>query len=291
MSDSDKKAAEKYLKILEKYGNDPNKVAAAYAELEDKLGSQGAELGDLRKKSEEATKAVQQYADYVKGAKPVVDWYQQNEGRIREMWQQAAQPRQTPNQVTTGQMSLLTPEEQQALLQSAAQYTQQQVLAPWSQNFAKQAEEWVGKQMKDMTEQFEKKQKAYAQVWWKTLEHAVPKDSVEKLRQLHEEATKYADPSKLDPFKFAEESIDTRAKLSEYEEKIKAFEKEKADREKQSVPSLGNNQGLFPKTDDKDKTAAPKTRDDRFGAVMEQVKNTHGNEGMESLFGPSATLR
>lgn len=281
--DKAKKAAEKYMKVLEKYGNDPNKVAEAYAELEEKLGVQGIELGDLRKKSEDATKTVQQYADYVKNAKPVVDWYAQNQDRIRQMWEQPtkSQPMQTNN------VSLLTPEEQQALVTLAIQQTQQQVLAPWSQKFAKDAEDWVGKKMTEITEAFDKKQKAYAQVWWKTLEHAVPKDSVEKLRILHEEATKYADTSKIDPFKFAEESMDTRAKLAEYEEKIKIYEKEKLDREKQAVPSLGNGQGLFPKeADDKSRTA-PKTRDERFSAVMDQVKTTHGNEGLSTLFGPT----
>jgi len=287
MSDnSSKKAAEKYLKVLEKYGNDSNKVAEAYAELEEKFGAQGLELGDLRKKSEDATSTVQQYAEYVKNAKPVVDWYAQNQDRIREMWNQSAQP-QNRQPMQNAASNLLTPDEQQALIAAASQYTQQQVLAPWSQKFAKDAETWVGSKFNEMQEAFDKKQKAYAQVWWKTLEHAVPKDSVDKLRILHEEATKYADPSKIDPFKFAEEAMDTKSKLAEYEEKIKVFEKERDAREKSAIPSLGNNQGLFPKEgDDKQKTA-PKTRDDRFGAVMDQVKTTHGNEGISALFGPT----
>lgn len=287
MSDnSQKKAAEKYLKVLEKYGNDPNKVAEAYAELEEKFGAQGSELGDLRKKSEDATNTVQQYADYVKNAKPIVDWYSQNQGRVQELWNQAQQPqnRQTSQQ---SQSSLLTQDEQQALINAAAQYTQQQVLGPWSQKFAQEVEKWATTKQAEMTDAFEKKQKAFGQVWWKTLEHAVPQDKIAQLRLLHEEATKYADPSKIDPFKFAEEAMDTKSKLAEYEEKIKKFEKERDAREKASIPSLGNNQGLFPKeADDKQKTV-PKTRDDRFGAVLDQVKTTHGNEGISSLFGPA----
>lgn len=289
MSDKTQKAAEKYLKVLEKYGNDPNKVAEAYAELEEKLGAQGIELGDLRKKSEDATNTVQQYAEYVKNAKPVVDWYAQNQDRIREMWNQAAQ-QPANRQIQNYASNLLTQEEQQALMAAAAQYTQQNVLAPWSQRFAQEADIYVGKKMAEMTEAFDKKQKAYAQVWWKTLEHAVPKDSVEKLRVLHEEATKYADPSKIDPFKFAEESMDTRAKLAEYEEKIKTYEKDRETREKAAIPSLGNNQGLFPKEGGDKQKPVPKTRDDRFGAVMDQVTATHGSDGLAALFGPT-TLR
>lgn len=279
------KAAEKYLKVLEKYGNDPNKVAEAYAELEEKFGAQGSELGDLRKKSEDATNTVTQYAEYVKNAKPVVDWYAQNQARIQELWAQASQ--QPQRQTTQNQSSLLTQEEQQALYVQAAQYAQQNMLAPSLQKFAQEADVYIKKMREDMVSDFEKKQKAYGQVWWKTLEHAVPKDKLDQLRTLHEEATKYADPSKIDPFKFAEEAMDTKSKLAEYEEKIKTFEKDRDDREKASTPSLGNNQGLFPKeVDDKQKTA-PKTRDERFGAVLDQVKTTHGNDGIAALFGPA----
>lgn len=288
MSDnSQKKAAEKYLKVLEKYGNDPNKVAEAYAELEEKFGAQGSELGDLRKKSEEATSTVSQYAEYVKNAKPVVDWYAQNQTRIQELWNQASQQPMTRQPSQNNMSSLLTQDEQQALINASAQYTQQQVLGPWSQKFAQEVEKWATAKQAEMTEAFEKKQKAFGQVWWKTLEHAVPQDKIAQLRLLHEEATKYADPSKIDPFKFAEEAMDTKSKLAEYEEKIKTFEKERDDREKASIPSLGNNQGLFPKeTDEKSKTA-PKTRDDRFGAVLDQVKSTHGQDGLNALFGPA----
>jgi len=285
--DKAKKAAEKYMKVLEKYGNDPNKVAEAYAELEEKLGTQGIELGDLRKKSEDATKTVQQYADYVKNAKPVVDWYAQNQDRIRDMWNQAAQ-QPTNRQPVQNQniSSLLTPEEQAALIAQAVQQVQQQVLAPWSQKFAKEADDYVTKKMAENAETFENKQKAYAQVWWKTLEHAVPKDRVEQLRTLHEEAMKYSDTSKIDPFKFAEEAMDTKAKLVEYETKIKEYEKANDDRAKASIPSLGDNRGLFPKETESDKNKpAPKTRDDRFGAVMDQVKATHSNDGLATLFG------
>ena len=71
----------------------------------------------------------------------------------------------------------------------------------------------------------------------------------------------------------------------EYEEKIKGFEKEREDREKLSTPSLGNNHGLFPKADDDKNKPAPKTRDERFSAVLDQVKTTHGNDGLATLFG------
>lgn len=274
----------KYMKILEKYGNDPNKVAEAYADLEEKLGSQGAELGDLRKKSDESAKAIQQYASYVSNAKPVVDWYTQNQERIKEMWTQAQTQSQRPAHTTA---SILTAEEQAALLEQARQHVRDKELAPWSQQFAQKAEEYVQTKFKEMNEQMDKQIKAYGQVWWKTLEHAVPEDKIAALKSFHEEAGKYADPSKIDPFKFAEEAIDTKAKLAQYEEKLKAFEKDKEAREKAATPSLGNGQGLFPKTEPDEKSKVPQSRDERFKAVLDNVKSAHGAEGMDALFTPN----
>ena len=278
----------KYEKILEKYGNDPAKVAAAYAELEDKLGSQGLELGDLRKKSEEYTKSLQQYADYTNKVKPVVDWYAQNQQKIAELWAQQGQPSQT-RQSANMNASLLTPEEQQALIDQASKHFREKELAGWAQNFGQKAEEYVQTKFKEMQDTFDQRLKAYGQVWWKTLEHATPQDKLEGLKRFHEVASQYADPSKIDPFKRADAELEMQAKLADYETKLKAYEKEKEDRAKAETPSLGNGQGLFPReTDDKnDKSKAPQTRDDRYAAVINDVKTTHGNEGMAALFGPA----
>ena len=283
MNDKDtKKAAEKFQKVLEKYGNDPQKVAEAYAELEEKMGAQGTELGDLRKKSEDLNKSVQQYAEWVKGAQPIVDWYGKNQDGLKQ-WV-AAQANPQPQRQTFASSSLLTPEEQQQIATLAAQQMQQTVLAPWSQTFSKQVEDWATAKTKELNDQFEQKQRAYAQVWWKTLEHAVPKEKVESLRSLHEEAMKYSDVKNVDPFKFAEEAITAKAKMADLESQVKAYKDKEDAREKQSVASLGNGQGLFPRTDE-EKKAIPKTRDERFAKTMGDLKAAHGSEGVEVLFG------
>lgn len=275
-----KKAADKFQKVLEKYGNDPQKVAEAYAELEDKLGVQGKELGDLRTKSESFNTTVQQYAEWVKGAQPIIDWYTRNQEGLKQWATAQANPQPQQQRQMAYANSLLTAEEQQQLAALAAQQVQQTVLSPWSQSFAKSVEDWATRKSKEMNDQFEQKQRAYAQVWWKTLEHAVPKEKVESLRSLHEEAMKYADVQKLDPFKFAEEAISAKAKMADLESQVKDY-KDKADaREKASVASLGNGQGLVPRTDE-EKAAIPKTRDDRFAKVMGSL----GADGRETLFG------
>jgi hypothetical protein len=281
MGDKDKKAVEKFQKVLEKYGNDPQKVAEAYAELEEKMGAQGMELGDLRKKSESLDATLQQYAEWVKGAQPIVEWYTKNQEGLKQ-WaaaQMNPQP-QHPVPQPSHANSLLTPEEQQQLALLAAQQVQQSVLVPWSQTFAKTVEDWAVKRSKELDDRFEQKQRAYAQVWWKTLEHAIPKEKVESLRSLHEEAMKYADLQKLNPLKLAEEAITTRAKLADFEAQVKEYKDKIEAQEKASVASLGNGQGLFPRTDE-EKAAIPKTRDDRFAKVMGSL----GADGREVLFG------
>jgi len=146
---SDKaKYAEKAKSILEKYGSDQQKVAEAYAELEETLGKQGLELGDLRKKSEESTKTLNDYVNWQRQAKPVIDWYAHNEQTVKQLWDQHLKnPQRTQNgqmqQVNGWNQSLLTPEEQQALIQQATQQVSQSVLQPWTQSFAKQAQDYV----------------------------------------------------------------------------------------------------------------------------------------------------
>lgn len=281
-----KKAAEKYAKVLEKYGNDPNKMAEAYAELEEKLGSQGIELGDLRKKSEEASRTMQQYAQWVQGAKPVIDWYTQNQATVQQLWNQhqqgGARPATTASASST---SLLTPEEQAELIQRAAASVKDGVLMPWSQNFAKQAEDYVATKFKEMNEAFENKQKAFSSVLWKTMERGMPAEKVGELKQWHEEAMKYADRDKIDPLKIADDVLEARSKLSAMEAKVKEYEKEKEARDKASVPSLGNGQGLIAKGES-GKTKVPQSRDERFAKVMGDLQETHGHDGVAALFGP-----
>lgn len=57
-SPSDDSAA----KILAKYGNDPEKLASAYAQLESKLGLQGQELGEYRREVDTRIAEVQRQA-------------------------------------------------------------------------------------------------------------------------------------------------------------------------------------------------------------------------------------
>lgn len=272
---------DKYKKVLEKYASDPNKLAEAYASLEEKLGTQGTELGTLRKQSEEAAQRLQQYDAYVKQAQPVVSWYAQNQEKVRQLWEQAAKPAQQTQ--TAPATSILTPEEQQALYQQFAAQTQQQILQPWSQQFARTAEQYLNQRLQNFDQEVDKRVKANTQVMWKTIERAFPKEQIDSVKAYHEEAIKWADPAKIDPFEAANANLEARSRIADLESKVKTYEDEKAAREKANTPSLGNSTSLFPR-DSENKPVTPSNRDDRFSAVMNTLHQTHGNAGYDALF-------
>ena len=274
--------------LVDKYQEDPAAFAKGYRELEKKLSKQGEEVGTLRKKADDSEKAMTQLSEYTKTAKPIVDWYTQNQAAL----QQGVQGAQNKAASNTG-VSILTPEEQQALINSAAQYMQQRVIGPWSQQFTQQVEAYAKKQREELEAALSQRNQTSTQILWNALERALPKDKVDSLREYHTEALRFADPSKVDPLKMADEMIETKAQLAEFREKVKQFEKEKDDAAKAAIPSYGNGNGVFaPKAaGDKAKESVPQTREDRFKRVMEDVKTKHGNEGLEQLFGQPTAVR
>lgn len=273
--------------LMDKYQEDPAAFAKGYRELEKKLSKQGEEVGTLRKKADDSEKAMTQLSEYTKTAKPIVDWYVQNQAALQQ-WVQGAQNKNT---ASSASVSILTPDEQQALINSAAQYMQQRVIGPWSQQFAQQVEAYAKKQREELEASLSQRNQTSTQILWNALERALPKDKVDNLREYHTEALRFADPSKIDPLRVADEMIETKARLAEFKEKVKQFEQEKDAAAKAAIPSYGS--GLFaPKVEgDKAKESVPQTREDRFKRVMEDVKTQHGNEGLEQLFGQPAAVR
>jgi len=273
--------------LVDKYQEDPAAFAKGYRELEKKLSKQGEEVGTLRKKADDSEKAMTQLSEYTKTAKPIVDWYVQNQAALQQ-WVQGAQNKNT---ASSASVSILTPDEQQALINSAAQYMQQRVIGPWSQQFAQQVEAYAKKQREELEASLSQRNQTSTQILWNALERALPKDKVDNLREYHTEALRFADPSKIDPLRVADEMIETKARLAEFKEKVKQFEQEKDAAAKAAIPSYGS--GLFaPKVEgDKAKESVPQTREDRFKRVMEDVKTQHGNEGLEQLFGQPAAVR
>lgn len=267
---------------------------AAHAALEQKLGEQGKELGELRKQSEglQALQAtVKQYEAYVTQAKPVLDWYTTNEATIRSWAQSNGQPAQAGAQVVQQQAQQvaqqqpgyewLTPQEKQAFTQSIAQHLQQSVLVPWTQQFSKVAEDYA----KRTQESLDARQRAAADVMWRTLQFVMPPDKIEAARKWHEEAMKYADPSKIDPMQMAQERLDLVGQNETLKQKLKEIETQQEEAAKRATPSLGpSGSTLVPSDAKPEDQQAPQSRDERFRAVMDDVKAQHGPEGVSTMF-------
>jgi hypothetical protein len=276
--------------LVDKYNEDPAAFAKGYRELEKKLSKQGEEVGTLRKKADDSEKAMTQLSEYTKQAKPIVDWYTQNQAWLQQAVQ--GQANKTAAPATATGVSILTPDEQTALINAAVQNMQQKILAPWAQQFTQQVETYAKKQRDELEAALNQRNQTSMQILWNSLERGLPKERVDSLRAYHEEALRFADPSKLKPLELADEMISTKAQLAEFKEKVAKYEKEKEDAAKAAIPSYGNGSGLFaPKSDNKDNKSVPESRHDRLKAVMQDVQTQHGNEGLEQLFGRPTSVR
>lgn len=261
-------------------------LAKGYEELQAKLGEQGKELNATKREAG-------QLKEWVDQAAPVYQWYAANEGRVKELWTAAergpAQPAQ-PAQPVVQQAAAavnnmqgsewLTPQERQALINETSQHIAAATLKPWTENFARAAQEYAQNQVAQMQAQ----QRASTNVFWQTLQRVIPPDKLAEAQKFHEESLKYADPRNLDPMKMAEESLALRGEVGSWKQKYEDMVKGQEERERADTPSFGT--GSFPAITSEAKPA-PQSKDDRFKAVMETTKAEHGVDGMHSLFGPN----
>lgn len=256
----------------------------AYAELEKKLGEQGTELGTLRKQIEQAQALqaqVQQWA-------PVVSWYAQNEAEIRRRWQLAEQAQGQNNAAGTQAQAqalaeqtpgyqFLTPQEKQQFIGEVTQHLSQQVLNPWTQQFMSAAQGHFDK----WSQQQQAAQKSFTDVLWRTFQFVLPKDQVDRARAWHEEALKYADPSKLDPMAVAQDVLSIKGENQTLKQQLEELQRKQEEAAKAAIPSLGNGEThlLRPSATNE----APASREDRFSKVLEAVKTEHGQDGLNVL--------
>ena len=271
---------------------DVDEAEKQFSDLEKKLGEQGKELGETRQ-------ALQQHQAWYKEAAPIIDWYGKNEQEVKRRWTLAEQQPnghphgQQPNpaagvvqqaaQVASQQPGFqwLSPEEKQAFIMETAQHISGQILQPWTQQFAKQAEAYAKQAQEAMNAQL----KSHTDVIWWTLQSAFPPEKLKEIQALHAEALKYADPSKLDPKTMAQESLAMRAEMATLKAKNEEYEKKTTEREKAEAPSI-----LGGAPPDAASTPAPKaaTPDERRARVMDAVKTEHGTDGLHALFGNQA---
>lgn len=262
----------------------------AYDELEKKLGTQGTELGTLRKQAEHAQVLQAQLEQWA----PVINWYAQNQAEVQRRWrafeqaqtvaQQQGQPGaqgqvQAIAESTPG-YQFMTPAEKQQLLGEVTQHIQNQLFAPWVQHrFLPTAQ--------NMFKQFADRQaaqhKSFTDVLWRTFQRVLPADAVKQAQEWHTESLKYADPSKVDPMTVANEVLAMRGENLTLKQQLDEMRKSHEAAASAAVPSLGGGDTrlLRPSTT----TEAPASREDRFKGVMEAVKTEHGAEGLNALVG------
>ena len=274
-------------KYLEKFDSE-DELVAAYSELEQKLGEQGKDVGELRKIAElfpQLQQQLQQYAAWAEKAAPVYDWYAKNEQEVKRRWAIAEKFNQgaqnDPQAVALAQaqpgFQWMTPQEQQQLVGMAAKQIMEQTFQPWAQGFQKQVETFAQQQIQNVNNQMA----ANTNVLWNTLKHLVPPEKMAFAKQLHEESLRFADPSKLDPMKTAEDWLGMRAENEALKTKQTEYEKKQQEWEKQSVPSLN---GGAPPTLFRDDESAPKSRDERMARVFQETKDEVGSEAMNEMF-------
>ena len=110
----------------------------------------------------------------------------------------------------------------------------------------------------------------------------LPQDKLAEARQWHDEALKYADPSKIDPLTVADERMKLMGENSRLGQELKQAREEREKYEKASMGSLGDSGGLFRKTEDLKEM--PKSRDERFKNVMTSTKEAVGIDGLREAF-------
>lgn len=280
MAEGTKKLAGKY--------DTPEAMEKAYLELEARLGTQGTELGEMKK-------LVAQYQSWVEKAIPVVDWYAKHEEKVNA-WVGKGMPVEAapasgaqPNAAAveaaarsaaanTVGYEWLTPQEKAGLVGDIRNAILNETLKPWTESFTQQAQQFAN----GLTQKFDQQHRSFTDVLWRTFERVLPKEKLDEVKAWHEASLKFADPSKIDPMKMGEEFVGLSTELASAKARIADFEKKQSDFEKASVPSLFGSPS--PDITAPNDNAAPVSREDRFKAVMNDVQTQHGPEGVRGLF-------
>lgn len=277
---------EKFLKdMLKGKYKTLDEAGEAMSQLEAKLGEQGNELGQLRGASAAQTKALKEYDAWVKQAQPIVKFVQDNQERLAPFMN--GQQTQQVNQAAAQQVAnvpgvdLLTAQEKQALYDHFRGQFVQNVFQPWTQRFATEAENWVTRQLQQQQQTLGNLHSSFTNVLWRTLEKVVPKENIEAAKRWHDESLKFADPSKLDPMKAADDFLSLQDRIAKLEGENNDYKKKDAEREKAAIQPLSTS-GLYPKT--QEKIEIPKNREERFSKVMGDVTKAVGTDAVRETF-------
>lgn len=284
MAEATKKLAGKY--------ESPEALEKAYLELQETLGKQGTELGELKK-------GFATYQEWATKATPIVEWYSKTfqphadkfdaylkggSAGAGNVTVAAADAQARAAVAGTAGYDWLTPQEKQALVADIRGAILNDTLKPWTDSFTKQAQEFAN----TLTSRFDTQHKSFTDVLWRTFERVMPKDKVDEIKAWHSAALRFADPSKIDPMTMGDEFMGLTADKVRLEGRVKELEDQRTSYEKSQVPGLFGSPS--PDTAAPNDTAVPTSREDRLKAVMGDVVAAHGTEGARTLFdAPSLT--
>lgn len=263
-------------KYLDRYETE-DELVKAYQELEKKLGEQGATQGELRKANQQYQHALQQYQQAVQQMAPVVNWYTQNYGQLRELLQNP-QVRQTANQIaqqTVPGYELLTPQEKQSLLNEGIAAFNQQVFAPAMQQFAAQLQQLNAQQAMQLRGEMAQLQQAHTKVLWDGMRQIAPPDKLQTLDQQHALTMQFADPRIYNPAEYAKQFQSMTTRLAELEAKEAEFTKQRDAIERGGVSAIT---GAAPSIFDEAPPEKAASREDRLAATLTTFKNEVGPE-------------
>lgn len=282
-SQSDASPKKKY---LDKFASE-DELVKAYTELEQRLGKQSAEVGDLRKQYEQAVQAMQQYAEAVSQLRPYADWFAQNQQALQLYTQWMQQHQQSGQASPNGQrqqavLDLLTPDERQALLAEATKTFEEKALRPYMDQLNQQLHKMAEERERRVLDQIGQQQRAFTEVLWRTWQRVLPEDKVREMREWHEQALAMADPQKFDPMKAADEFLSHKQKVSTLEEQLKALEAEREKWQKDQTASLAGSPSPVDWAAPADD--APKTADERRQRVLRETQEAVGREAFRDFF-------
>jgi hypothetical protein len=268
------------------------KLLEAHAELEEKLGEQGATLGEIRKANEayqrsmqefqQAQQAIQQYQAAFAQMKPVVDWVQQNQQGLQQYQQfvQSGGAQRAAAQAAAQQpgYELLTAPEKKSLQDEFLRATQEQLLNPFAQRFEQGFMQRANAFMDQLRQESAQQSRAQMTVFNNALKLALPKEQYERLNKNWETTLKFADRS-FDPQEFAEQHLGLQAELETLREKAKKYEDEAEQRSRAEVGAVtGPAPSLF-----SDEQPAPKNREERMAQTLTAFRNEVGNDAYKDL--------
>lgn len=266
----------------------------AYAELEAKLGTQGTELASARKQAEQNAQLQQKIAaheTWQSQVAPMLKYVNDNRSAFEQFEQAKRQPAQVqghqaqaqPAQAGYADTGILTADERGSIATEARQGALQEMNAWVMGTLVPNLEKWTNTQIGNVAKQSKENNDAFQRTFYAGVEGAFPKE-VESMKALHTKTLDFADPSKLDPLKMANEYIAREAKITALETERDEGIKQREDDEKLRATMDGSSGISSYSFDPSENGDGPMSEGDKRKAIEQSVVDELGAGSLEVLF-------